>query len=196
MKEQPSSTNSSTLQVTTQHQALYSKLIVLRYGCPETSPVSNSFSYVDQPGSEEMNLTYATPTTAILRVDTSEKNASTGRKSVRLESRNQYDHGLFIFDILHTPYGCGTWPALWLTDPANWPINGEIDVMEAVNGAINGNQVALHTTKDCTMNVTRKQIGTVLRTDCLNSTDHNIGCGVQGDSETFGEALNRKGGGV
>ena len=143
-----------------------------------------------------MNLTYATPTSAILRVDTSERNASTGRKSVRLESKKQYDDGLFIFDILHSPYGCGTWPALWLTDPANWPTHGEIDIMEAVNGATDGNQVALHTTKDCTMNVTRKATGRVLTTDCLNSTDYNAGCGVQGDSGTFGEALNNKGGGV
>ena len=73
-----------------------------------------------------MNLTYASTTSAILRVDTSETDATTGRKSVRIESKNQYDSGLFIFDILHTPYGCGTWPAVWLTDPSNWPMNGEI----------------------------------------------------------------------
>ena len=73
-----------------------------------------------------MNLTYATPNSATLRVDTSETNAVTGRKSVRIESKNQYNDGLFLFDILHTPYGCGTWPSVWLADPANWPNHGEI----------------------------------------------------------------------
>jgi hypothetical protein len=23
------------------------------------------------------------------------------------------------------PAGCGTWPAFWLTDEANWPVNGK-----------------------------------------------------------------------
>lgn len=36
--------------------------------------------------------------------------------------------------------------ALWLSDPNNWPLNGEIDVMESVNQATTGNQVTLHTT--------------------------------------------------
>jgi hypothetical protein len=67
------------------------------------------------------NLTYATESTAVVKVDTtvgpdSEPNASTGRFSVRLESKAQYGPGLFLFDVKHTPYGCGTWPALWLTE--------------------------------------------------------------------------------
>ncbi|KAJ0158845.1 putative glycosidase C21B10.07 [Colletotrichum tanaceti] len=64
-----------------------------------------------------MNLTYATSDTAVLRVDhttgnTSTPDASTGRFSVRVESKTQYDKGLFIFDVKHTPYGCASWPAL------------------------------------------------------------------------------------
>jgi hypothetical protein len=77
-----------------------------------------------------MNLTYTTSSTAVLRVDTSETNATTGRKSARVTSKNTYNNGLFIFDVIHSPYGCGTWSSLWLTDPANWPENGEIDVGE------------------------------------------------------------------
>ena len=154
-------------------------------------------SYVDQVGSEQLNLTYATSSSATIRVDLSNIDASQGgRKSVRIESKSQYNEGLFIFDILHTPYGCGTWPALWLTDPSNWPTNGEIDVVEAVNQATSGNQVTLHTTKDCTMNVKRKESGKVLTTNCLNSTDDNAGCGVLGAQNTYGQALNENGGGV
>jgi len=42
--------------------------------------------------------------------------AGTGRNSVRIGSKKQYTKGLFIFDIKHTPTGCGTWPALWLSE--------------------------------------------------------------------------------
>ena len=72
-------------------------------------PSDGFVHYVDQPGSEQMNLTFASSTSAVLRVDTSETDATTGRKSVRITSKNTYNDGLFIFDILHTPYGCGTW---------------------------------------------------------------------------------------
>jgi hypothetical protein len=67
------------------------------------------------------NLTYASSSSAVLKVDTtvgpsSNPNASTGRFSVRVESKRQYESGLFVFDVKHTPYGCGTWPALWLAE--------------------------------------------------------------------------------
>lgn len=72
-------------------------------------PTGGFVHYVDQPGSDQMNLTYASPTTAVMRVDTSETDASTGRKSVRITSKKTYNDGLFVFDVLHSPYGCGTW---------------------------------------------------------------------------------------
>jgi len=159
-------------------------------------PSSGFVHYVDSEGSVAQNLTYATDSSAILRVDTSDTDASTGRDSVRITSKTQYNDGLFIFDVLHTPYGCGTWPALWLTDPNNWPTNGEIDVLEAVNTAATGNQMTLHTTNDCTMNGKRKETGTALEKNCYNGTDNNSGCGVQAPDDTFGEALNNNGGGV
>lgn len=72
-------------------------------------PSQGFVHYVDQAGSQQMNLTYATAVSAVLKVDTSETSAITGRKSVRITSKNQYNGGLFIFDVAHTPYGCGTW---------------------------------------------------------------------------------------
>ncbi|MCJ1258030.1 hypothetical protein MMC24_005859 [Lignoscripta atroalba] len=122
--------------------------------------------------------------------------ASTDRKSVRIESKKHYNNDPFIFDVLHTPFGCSTWPALWLSDTSNWSINGEIDVIEAVNTATIGNQVTLHTSNDCKMNVFRKETGKALTTDYLNSTNDNAGCGVQGHDDTSGKVLNRNGGGV
>lgn len=122
--------------------------------------------------------------------------ASTGRFSVRVESKTQYDNGLFIFDVKHTPYGCGTWPALWLVDSNNWPTNGEIDVMEAVNQASDGNQMTLHTTDNCQMNVKRIMSGTNLNTNCYNVTNDNAGCGVKTAADTYGTAYNDAQGGV
>ncbi|KIW59157.1 hypothetical protein PV05_03630 [Exophiala xenobiotica] len=159
-------------------------------------PAAGFVHYVDGPGSVALNLTYATATSAVLRVDLSDTDTTTGRKSARVTSKNTYNDGLFIFDVLHSPYGCSTWPALWLSDPSNWPTNGEIDVMEATNLAPEGNQVTLHTTKDCKMGVKRKETGKALTTNCLNSTDGDSGCGVQGSTATFGEDFNNNGGGV
>ena len=131
-----------------------------------------------------------------LKVDTVETNATTGRHSVRLESKKTYNKGLFIFDVKHTPYGCGTWPALWLTDPSNWPAHGEIDVMEATNQGTSGNAMTLHTSSDCSMNVRRNMTGSVDQTDCNKDANSNAGCGVSGNSASFGPDWNKAGGGV
>lgn len=96
----------------------------------QTDPTNGFVRYVreDTATQPAHNLTYASESSAILRVDTTsdEYNTSTGRWSVRVSSKKQYDSGLFIFDVLHSPVGCGTWPALWLCDQDNWPNNGQL----------------------------------------------------------------------
>lgn len=118
---------------------------------------------------------------------------------MRVQSKTQYPVGtLFLFDVRHTPYGCGTWPALWLTDPAHWPTNGEIDVVEATNQGTSGNTASLHTTKGCDMSgVKRLMTGQAEQGDCYNGTNSNEGCGVEDKSvSSYGAAFNQAGGGV
>lgn len=215
-------------------------------------PTSGYVTYVDASTASSLNLTYATSSRAVLRVDTSDADdsdsssdssssstsstsgsssssgqssssqggqssssqggqssqqgggpsrrdttttSSTGRNSVRVTSKNTYDSGLFIFDVRHTPHGCGTWPALWLTDVSNWPSNGEIDVMEAVNLADSGNQMTLHTASGCEMDHKRKQTGTTTYENCYWEANDESGCGVKGNDSTFGEDYNSAGGG-
>ncbi|KAJ5146504.1 Endo-1-3(4)-beta-glucanase [Penicillium bovifimosum] len=160
----------------------------------DDDPTKGFVIYVNESTARSLNLTYASGTSAVLRVDAVTPNATAGRNSVRIESKKTYDTGLFVFDIIHTPFGCATWPALWLTDGYYWPENGEIDVLETTNQGSHGNEVTLHTTKGCKMDVKRKQTGQTIYTDC--HSDGNAGCGVAGDEFTYGEAMNRRGGGV
>ncbi|KAL2870901.1 glycoside hydrolase family 16 protein [Aspergillus lucknowensis] len=162
----------------------------------DEDPTDGFVRYVNVSTARDLNLTYATARSAILRVDATTRNASSGRNSVRIESKETYDNGLFVFDILHTPYGCATWPALWLTDGYNWPFNGEIDVLEATNNGTDGNAVTLHTTPGCDMDVLRRHTGDAIYTTCDNSTNANAGCGVRGASLTYGKEMNDNGGGI
>ncbi|EAW14886.1 glycoside hydrolase family 16 protein [Aspergillus clavatus NRRL 1] len=162
----------------------------------DEDPTNGFVQYVDRIAAQTLNLTYATESSVVLRVDTTTPFAKNGRQSVRLESKRSYDTGLFVFDILHTPFGCGTWPALWLSDTYNWPLNGEIDVVETNNGGTEGNSVTLHTTRGCDMKAKRKQTGQALYQHCDNSTHGNAGCGVQGEPYTYGPEFNDNGGGV
>lgn len=88
---------------------------------PDAAPFESARPKLTQTDTYIQNLTHATSSSAVVKVDTtvgpgSIPDASTGRFSVRLHSKKQYETGLFVFDVQHTPYGCATWPALWLTE--------------------------------------------------------------------------------
>lgn len=161
----------------------------------KADPSSGNVVYLSSAQAAYSNLTYAGENSAILRVDDT-STGITDRNSIRITSKNQWNNGLFVFDVIHSPYGCGTWPAVWLSDPNNWPEHGEIDVIEAVEQGNKGNQMTLHTSKGCTMKTKRKETGTVHSTNCWNSTNENEGCGVFGPKSSYGAALNEAGGAV
>eukprot|EP00977_Amphora_coffeiformis_P002960 scaffold568_cov160-Amphora_coffeaeformis.AAC.17 len=142
------------------------------------------------------------------------------RESIRLEGIRRFDRGLFIIDIRHMPAGCGVWPAFWLTDEANWPVNGEIDIVEGVNYQTHA-KTALHSTQGCDMfdiplgtmtggwdtaqGIPNADTGIPDMTmryarNCFVYDQHqwlNQGCvAVDLDGGTIGQPLNDKGGGV
>lgn len=166
--------------------------------CQQKDPTHGFVDYVDQATAQSLNLTYADNSSAVLRVDSSTSGtAATGRKSVRVTSKTQYNKGLFIFDVKHSPYGCATWPAVWLADPDNWPDNGEVDILESVNLANTGNQMTLHTEAGCTMKDHRREMtGESLHANCDAAVNYNSGCGVRGANASYGQALNAGNGGI
>mmetsp|Transcript_5479 Transcript_5479/g.10444 ORF Transcript_5479/g.10444 Transcript_5479/m.10444 type:complete len:524 (-) Transcript_5479:2313-3884(-) len=141
------------------------------------------------------------------------------RNSVRLEGLRRFNRGLFILDLRHMPAGCATWPAFWLTDEPNWPVNGEIDILEGVNMQTEA-KTAMHTTKGCDMydvplgvstgywdtavGVPKKNgdLDMTVREarNCFVYDPHqwlNQGCVAINDEDgTIGVPLNEKGGGV
>jgi beta-glucanase (GH16 family) len=100
----------------------------------DPDPTNGYVDYVSKDEANSLNLTYTGNDGRVYMAAESRNIASgRGRKSVRLESVSEYNSGsLLIFDINHMPYGCGTWPSIWMLGP-NWPSNGEIDIIEGVN---------------------------------------------------------------
>ena len=79
----------------------------------DQDPAGGFVTYLNQSWSvsEWGNLTFATASSARLEVMQNDPWVSdeTGRMSVRVESKEQYNYSLFVFDIIHAPYGCGIW---------------------------------------------------------------------------------------
>ncbi|PFH49583.1 glycoside hydrolase family 16 protein [Amanita thiersii Skay4041] len=159
-------------------------------------PTHGRVNYVDATKAASENLTYASGNHFILRADYKKILSPTGpgRDSVRLKSNKQYLNSVMVFSLRHMPVGCGTWPAIW-TVGANWPNQGEIDILEGVNN-VGPDQVTLHTSSGCTMPSSRSQTGTSLGNNCDVAVTNNAGCGVKlTDTRSYGTILNSKGGG-
>lgn len=89
-------------------------------------PTHGFVQYVDQATAQSSGLIYNQGSQVIIKADNTSTTPN-GRPSVRISSQATYNSGLFIFDLEHMPFGCATWPAIWLVGP-NWPNGGEIDV--------------------------------------------------------------------
>ncbi|CUA68744.1 putative endo-1,3(4)-beta-glucanase ACLA_073210 [Rhizoctonia solani] len=133
---------------------------------------------------------------AIMRIENTTQ-VTGNRKSVRISSQYIMNGGLAILDAVHMPYGCGTWPAWWTSDVPNWPTNGEIDILEGVNGYTR-NQASLHTAAGCTIPTDYGSTGTLAATtNCAALETTNQGCGQLGTaSNGYGKPFNDNGGGV
>ena len=85
------------------------------------------YSYVSESVARSSNLIDTSMGSVYMGVDTENVYplSGPGRPSVRITSKAKYNHGLFVLDLNHMPFGCGTWPAYWLLGP-DWPNNGEI----------------------------------------------------------------------
>jgi hypothetical protein len=75
----------------------------------------------------------------LLRIDVSTiSNYNDIRRSIRINTTDTFNEGLFIARIQHIPQGMGVWPAFWLTGASlrgsgRWACEGEIDIIEGVN---------------------------------------------------------------
>eukprot|EP00727_Mastigamoeba_balamuthi_P001778 m51a1_g11598 putative endo- -beta-glucanase (461) ;mRNA; r:117222-118761 len=144
---------------------------------------------------------------SIMRADSWSLSTGSGRGSVRIESKSSFNTGLFVLDLNHMPTGCATWPAFWMYGP-NWPDSGEIDIIENVHNAT-ANAMTLHTKEGCDQAgeptsafrgnwSTGTPKGTPATNCWVAAKDQfvNQGCGIVAPDNTFGAALNRRGGGV
>ncbi|KAF8634486.1 hypothetical protein AX15_000924 [Amanita polypyramis BW_CC] len=163
-------------------------------------PTNGIAQYVDQNSAQSSGLLEINSAGhAVMRVETT-PNVTNTRQSVRITTQSQWNGGLFIMDAVHMPAGCGTWPAFWTNGP-NWPVTGEIDIVEGVNDYTN-NQATVHTNAGCNIASTDSNAlsisGNVIGgTNCAAVETGNQGCGIRAStSNSFGAAFNNNGGGV
>lgn len=122
----------------------------------------------------------------------------TGRPSLRLTSKDSFNHGLFLFDIAHMPGGqCGVWPSIWAVGP-DWPKGGEIDILEGVNDQTT-NSMTLHTSSNCTV-AANGFSGNLTTPNCdikAPGQPDNAGCAISSyNPQSYGVGLNANGGAV
>ncbi|GAA5953800.1 hypothetical protein JCM8115_004159 [Rhodotorula mucilaginosa] len=159
---------------------------------------NGDIDYVNK--SDSSDLAYVNSAgNAIIKVDnTSTVLYPNKRRSVRISSQETWGIGsLWVFDMVHVPYGCSVWPSAWVTS-SDWPTGGEIDIYEAVN-LQKTNQMALHTTPGCTVSNSSSAdwTGTLTYGNCDTNANFNSGCTFLDPRETSnGASLAANGGGV
>ncbi|KEY74214.1 hypothetical protein S7711_00370 [Stachybotrys chartarum IBT 7711] len=159
-------------------------------------------SYQNREGADALDLYSVDPHTNVVTLGVDSNNTyrlDEGRPSIRLESKESYNHGLFIADFLHMPPStCGLWPAFW-TYGKPWPQGGEIDIIEGGNTATI-NSISAHTGDGCSQDSSAHQLaGGLLRNEACAVGNDNVGCGFyppRSDTSSYGDGFNAAGGGV
>jgi nicotinate-nucleotide pyrophosphorylase (carboxylating) len=171
-------------------------------------PTKGFVQYQNQTAAVEKNLVRYMPDTQsnFMGVDYTTRDPA-GRASVRLESKKSWNQGLLIADILHMPSSqCGNFPAFWLlSSSAEWPMGGEIDILEGVND-YEANSVTLHTSTGCTVDNATTHFGggfgavndfsvpfsgTMATDDCdvdAQGQGKNVGCSIHAPTTLSGIA--------
>jgi len=181
----------------------------------ETKDTNHGFvNYADETTAKNAMLYRNVGTDIYFGVDytTPLTTGATGRKSVRLEGKKNYNQGLFVLDIKHMPSAqCGTWPAFWSLGQEPWTVNGEvmspprhstslltpypqIDIIEGVNRNT-VNEMVLHTATTCSVSG-RDQTAPQKNTDCAYDTGGSGGYDVDDTRPlSYGDAFNANAGG-
>lgn len=160
-------------------------------------PTNGYVTYVNQSRAEHSGLVKVTPSGSFyMGVDyqnTLNPNGP-GRESVRIETKKYYTEGLYVIDIQHMPGSiCGTWPAFWSVGK-DWPHDGEIDIIEAVN-LQKANKIVLHTSGSCDVGGSNGMTGTLSSSECGEASG-TVGCVVKGTDGSSGTPFNEADGGV
>jgi hypothetical protein len=172
----------------------------------ENDPTHGYVNYVDQSTAQSKGY-IKNDTTVYIGCDHTSVSSGRGRDSVRITSKKAWNSGLFIIDLSHMPFGCGTWPAYWTVGP-NWPNSGEVDVIEGVN-VNSADATTLHTGSGCDMShedtsqftgkwATGSQNNPSDNCD-INAPDQwaNQGCSIiPAQTNTYGQGFNNARGGV
>jgi hypothetical protein len=158
-------------------------------------PTSGYVNYRNRSDAQKLGLIATQGSEVYIGVDHATKaTAAKGRSSVRIESKAQYNGGLFIAKFTHLPKPvCGTWPAFWMYGP-DWPNHGEIDIYENWNQPAS-NAITLHTgpaSKVGSCKLSQSDFTDHMTTsNCDNSAAGqyaNQGCGVDETSGQWGKS--------
>ncbi|VDC03456.1 unnamed protein product [Peniophora sp. CBMAI 1063] len=167
-------------------------------------PTNGKVDYLSLSDAKKAGLVKNDGDRFIMSVESGDLPSGTDRKSVRITSVEKWSSGLILADFEQMPHGCGVWPAFW-TVGANWPQDGEIDIIEGVNTQTN-NQLTLHSGggANCTIdtnpplvNGVTGYLANVLNTQCLSTATADAGCSFSDpDPNSFGPGFNAVGGRV
>jgi hypothetical protein len=88
---------------------IVSTIVRLTIDLQVDDPTHGYVNYVDLATAEAAGLWSTNSNSVYMGVDYTSIGSGRGRSSVRIMSKNTYNHGLFILDLAHMPEGCGTW---------------------------------------------------------------------------------------